>query len=76
MMKKLVYLATSIAERVRRFLKIFDLKYSLGAQASIAIRPCARFAMKNLVTDLDELCKLLWRGVEIFACLRRRHDAH
>ena len=35
-MKKLIWLATTLPERVRRIFKIFDLKNSPGAQVSIA----------------------------------------
>ena len=56
--------------------RVFQLSVGAPLLFSIAFFNTKVFAMKNLVTDLDELCKLLWRGVEIFACLRRRHDAH
>ena len=38
-MKKLIWLATTLPERVRRIFKIFDLKHSAGAQVSIACFP-------------------------------------
>jgi hypothetical protein len=38
-MKKLIWLATTLSERVRRIFKIFDLKHSAGAQVSIACFP-------------------------------------
>jgi hypothetical protein len=38
-MKKLIGLATTLAERDRRILKIFDLKNSPGAQVSLAFFP-------------------------------------
>jgi hypothetical protein len=38
-MKKLIWLATTPADRVRRIFKIFDLKHSAGAQVSITFIP-------------------------------------
>ncbi len=75
-MQEAVHPDAAIAERVGRVFEIFYFKNFFRAQTSFSIRPGARFAMKNVISNLHQTCKVLRDGGEFITRRRPRHIAY